>query len=128
MARWKPTEEEKQARRVRRRLELAELSEDQADLLPETVCGLSERTMNALLTDGIPGGARREDILPLVLSGRIHPTVNGIPNYGVVSHREVLRWLGLPEDGWGKDTRNPVTERRYVAYLEARGYKVMPPT
>jgi len=121
-------EEERQRRHLRYLLDRAGLREDEAHLLPETICSLSTRAMSALLGAGIPGSARREDILPLVESGALSPLGrDSPPNYGVVSHREVLRWLGLPEGAWIQDARNPKVEKRYVDYLEKRGYRITPP-
>lgn len=61
---------------------------------PHWMDGLSVRAANCLWNMSIES---REEALEAYNSGRLRPGKRGPRNYGWKSHKEVAKWLGLPE-------------------------------
>ena len=61
---------------------------------PHWTDGLNVRAANALLNSGIKS---RDETLAAFKTGTLHLGIGGPRNYGIKSHKEVAKWLGLPE-------------------------------
>lgn len=74
--------------------QLYESAEHRLNRDPHWTDGLSTRPKNILINMGFES---RKQVLEAYNLGRMRPCKRGPRNYGWKSHKEVAKWLGLPE-------------------------------